>query len=172
EFVSPTSLSTDVLRLELGRKTRIGSPYRFPGGSFAAQQDGSFQGSFTPGASPVPLALSGRWFQDDERIWTTEPDAYVLVRVPSSRLSVVAASVTKSADVPRMAVEIGQVPAYDSVAGEDVTMLDSGQSVALVKTPRLYHLLNKLPEKERLVTLRFPLAASEPIALYGLRFGN
>ena len=148
-FQSERPLTEDGFRIDFGKNQKI--PATFSGKNFSR---------------------SGKWEQEDERIMTADPEAAIKFISPSPRISVIAQSLSKLREMSKLVIEVNGIPAFDSFASENLTMDDDGQSIAKVEDGQLYHVLANLPEENREVTLRFPIANRVPIALYGLRFGK
>lgn len=151
-----------------------GAPFPPPG--FKTGKGGFFIGEFS-GSRPVKLKeremfMQGNWIQDGERIATSDPSAVIALHPHAKHFSIVAQSLSRTNDIAKMVVEINGKPAFDTFAGENLTLSDDGEAVVKIKAGDLYHVLRDLPETEREVTLTFPRADRSPIAIYGLRFSD
>lgn len=117
-----------------------------------------------------PIYLFGKWTQDRERIVALDPSAELGFKLPSSGLSVVAQSLSKTSEPAKLIITVGGGPVFDSFNGGDLAFDDDGQSYVRVELGQLYRVLRNIPEENREVVLKFPIAHRVPIALYGFRF--
>jgi hypothetical protein len=146
----------DKFRIELGLKPAFGTTYENSG--------------------IHPFVISGEFIHDDEKITIKDSNTQLQFLNPCPHLSIVAGSGTtrsgsKSIDPATLAVDVGDVPAYEGIMGEHLSQDMSGDSVVSITEPKLYHLLVNLPQDQREITLRFPHANTTPVELYGIRLG-
>jgi hypothetical protein len=166
----------DVKRMEFGFAPVLGheAPFEKPG--FLPSAEGFRLGRFHSLRSgrlrEGEIFISGEWYQDAERIMTSDPNASLSFVSPGSSVSLIAQSLSKTVENPIITVDIDGVPAYESVAAENLTLDDSGQSVIRVKKVQVYHVLKSMPPEKQQIQFRFTKANLAPVALYGLRFGD
>jgi hypothetical protein len=175
-FLPPTAIVEDVLRVELGARPQAGSPAKWVGGQFAARSSTESVGQFH-GVRPKVMAsgdvfLSGNWVQDAEKITNSDGGGMIGFRSPSPYVSIVAQAGPPGKRSAKVVVEINGSHAHKTIAGENVTFDDLGESSVSVSKPNLYHCLVRLPEGEREITLRFPDSSNQPVSIYGIRFGD
>ena len=171
-FVPHGKLHEDILRVEFGR----GHGGRFPVPGFGNIANGFGSGLFTAPRPPKlgtgEIYLSGKWIQDVDRIVTSDPKAELGIECSSSRFGLVAKSLSKTVEVPRVIIEAAGVPLGDVFSDEHLAFDEEGQSCIHVTEGQLYHVIQKLPAKSRSLTLRFPMAERVQVALYGMRFSE
>ena len=156
----------EVSRVELGRD--LG--FVFPKPGFGQSENGFSQALFTGGKEDADFVIYGHWIQDEHRIATSDPQAFIRLKCPSTHFSLVSEFLGKTADMAKIIVELNRIPVLDIFAGESLVYDDEGHSVLKLDEARLFSTLARLPEKNREITLRFPFADRNAIALYGLRF--
>lgn len=178
-YVPQKAMPQDWFRFEFGSAAPADRTLQFPAPGFRATEEnarleGKFLGMKTDRQQANEVFLSGHWIQEVDHIVTRDPHATLGLTVPNGRFSLIAESpnVSDRLEPARVVVEIHDKPAYDAVAGEHLTLDESGQAVIKMRDANLYHVLQKLPAKDREVTLRFPTADRDPIALYGIRYGD
>lgn len=170
----------DVIRVEFGHKPKLGIPFKFPEGIFkedpsgTGNRSGNFETSRSPGDAlhEEELFVTGKWNQDAERISTSDPSATITFYATGNVVSFIAQSLSRVSDHPFVVVEAGSLPVYEAMAGQHLTMDDSGKSGVRVHDPQLYHVIVNAAPKLRTITLRFENADIAPIAIYGLRIGQ
>ncbi len=118
------------------------------------------------------IAITGKWIQDEERIATSDPSATLGFICPASRFSILAQSLANVSERNKIGIELNHQPALDIFRGDDLEFDEDGSSMVVVDSPRLFHALANLGEKERRVLLRFPSAQRSAVAIYALRFAN
>lgn len=119
-----------------------------------------------------PASGKGNWKRASDHIWTNDKDAEISIRIPGASLFVIARSLAKVAEPAKIVVQTEEGTVLDVFAGDDLSYDEDGNSLLKIEQPRLYHALEKTPEKQRNVTLRFPFADKVPVALYGIRVGK
>jgi len=161
----------DVSKIDFGRtgSAKFPSPgFNFP----AASAFGTAAFNLPP---PKKLKegeffIQGTWMQDPDRIATSDSESLIQIHLPSPGLVLVAQTLSKTHELVKVIVEVGGVPAYQDISGDDLHLDDEGHSVVKIDGPRLYFTLKGLPSHERDVTLRFTHAERVPVAIYGIRF--
>jgi hypothetical protein len=165
----------DVERVEFGFQPKIGKTANFGRSTFVATPSGVRIGKFNNTRphqyEADQLFITGNWIQDGERIMTSDPQAMIGFQ-GTGQVSVIAQTHSKTTELSIISVELGGSSVHEAVLGEHLSLDDSGESLVKVSKPQIYHILNRLPERERRVTLRFPNSNIAPISLYGLRFGD
>ncbi|OFZ55820.1 MAG: hypothetical protein A2428_07385 [Bdellovibrionales bacterium RIFOXYC1_FULL_54_43] len=126
-----------------------------------------------PETSPsgVPL-FTGKWDQTAASISTADPEAKIAIHCPSSKLSLIARSMLKTVEPASISIQVDGMPAFEEFFGADLQQDDDGRTVARVGSAWLYRVLDRLPAKNRQVTISFPEADRVRVSLYGLRFGE
>ncbi|MBI2712684.1 MAG: hypothetical protein HYX41_07525 [Bdellovibrio sp.] len=170
----------DVLRVEFGTKPKLGTSFQFPEGIFREVPDspgiqkGNFETSRVPGdiLHEEELFVTGKWTRDAEKLSTSDPNATITFYATGGMVAMVAESLSTSSDHPIVIVEAGGLPLFESMAGQDITMDETGKSVVWVRKPGLYHLVNNATIKHRTITLRFGNVDVAPIGIFGLRIGQ
>lgn len=176
-FIPARALPEDRMRIEFGYGAPSERAAIFPGPWVDAPRGmkaAKFAGLRLDKMQPREIFLSGNWIQDAEKIATQDPQATLGLTVPSSRFSLVAQSLAgqDQLDSAKISVEVLDKPAYDAVAASHLTLDDSGLALVRVREANFYHVIHKLPVREREVTLRFPTADRQAVALYGIRYGE
>lgn len=175
-FVAPQQLRDSILRFDFGAGAPEAWKFPYPAGVFKDQGKGVRVGEFRSDIPRELLAspqqLIGRWSLETDRIVTDDPKAALVLRSPGTCFSIVALSLTKTTDPAKIYIDFNNGPVFESIQGEHLTVSEDGQGILILKELKLYHVLEHLPEGEREITLRFPSADTEPLALYGLRFGK
>ena len=165
-------LPEDIMRIEFGH----GRGARFSAPGFGNPMNGFSSGKFAASGATKrgagEINLVGTWIQDGDRIITSDPKAELSIEIPTSRFGMIAKSLSKTVEVPRVNLEVGGIPANDAFGDEHLSFDEEGQSCVQVEEGRFYQVLFKLPTKSRLLTLKFPMAARIQVALYGFRFSE
>jgi hypothetical protein len=115
--------------------------------------------------------FTGRWEQNEEKVWTQDPDATVVFRVTGSELAILAQPSREDASAA-IAVELCGLAPYELVRGKHLRISENAELVVQLIGPKLYWVLTGLPAHEREVTLRFRNLTVSGVELYGIRFGN
>lgn len=172
-------LSSDWYTVEFGAGAAQAVAARVPLPGFPAEDSeglrtAKFSGLRTDKMEPTQVFLSGEWTQESDRMITRDPTATIGVTAPSGRLSLIAASLGKFDELrsSKVFVTIQDKPAYEAVAGSAVTLDESGQSLVRVREARVYPVLKGLPARDREITFKMSNADREPIAIYGIRYGD
>ncbi|MBC7691892.1 MAG: redoxin family protein [Methylotenera sp.] len=120
------------------------------------------------------IQLQGKWDQDADRIFTTDPTASMSFQCLGPNLSVFAQSLSRDQDVAILQFEVAGSSIDDSQFGPDLERDDEGRKIirAGAGNPDLYDALIQLPGNQRMVTLRTPLAKRAGVALFGLRMNE
>ena len=116
------------------------------------------------------LQMTGQWVQQEDRIWSTDPAATLRVQSQLTAFQVVAQGLGEHPDDTEVIVEVSDGIVPDIFSREDISNDDDGNSIFAPSAPRLYDLLGSLtPAASRSICLRFPLAPTHPVAIYGVR---
>lgn len=78
----------------------------------------------------------------------------------------------KTVEPASISIQVDGMPAFEEFFGADLQQDDDGRTVARVGSAWLYRVLDRLPAKNRQVTISFPEADRVRVSLYGLRFGE
>jgi hypothetical protein len=159
-FKNSRVLLNDVRRVEFGTSAK------------PDYQLGQMHGMRPKNLKKDQIFIMGNWVQDGEKITTSDQHSVINIYCSSRFFSMIANSQIKSAEVPKISVEIDGLIPHEAIAGTNLFLDDSGLSLIKPIRPKLYHVLGNLPVKEHEITLRFPTADSAPVSLYGLRFGD
>lgn len=171
-------LSSDWYSLEFGFDAAPAVAAKFPLPQFPAgaetKRTVKFAGMRTDQMEPLEVFLAGEWTQEADRMVTHDPQATIGVTAPSGRVSILAESLGKHDDLrsSKIVVMIHDKSAYEAVAGDSLTLDESGQSLVRVREARVYPILKALPAKDREITFKMINADREPIAIYGIRYGD
>jgi hypothetical protein len=109
----------DKFRIELGLKPAFGTTYENSG--------------------IHPFVISGEFIHDDEKITIKDSNTQLQFLNPCPHLSIVAGSGTtrsgsKSIDPATLAVDVGDVPAYEGIMGEHLSPLPNPNSITFSST--------------------------------------
>jgi hypothetical protein len=176
-FSPQKGVARDIRRMEFGAQPRTGESVIFPEPGFVGDlkdgfRKGQFHGMGPKSLGPLDFYISGIWNQDDERILTSDPNALIMFRCSSAKISIVVESHSKTVEKSLLAVEINGVPAHEAIAGDTILMDDTGRSVIKVGKAHLNHLLTNMNHESKEITFRFPNADMAPLAIYGIRVGE
>ncbi len=171
-------LSKDSYRMELGYGPKIGKSVKYFPSAFQAQSDSEIRSGHFTTQQPEKLPddqiyLYGKWSQDSEKVFTSDPHAVIGFRSSASRVSFVAQSLDKGSDLAVAFVEVDAAPAYDAIAGFHLILDEAGRSLVKLGSAHLYHILSSASDKNtKEIILRFPQANIVPVGIYGFRFGE
>ncbi|MGE0614181.1 MAG: TlpA family protein disulfide reductase [Bacteriovoracia bacterium] len=119
--------------------------------------------------SDEKILLIGQWTQTDDCVTTSDPEAQIRFRTRLPRVSIVAASLSKTVESAKILVESDGAPALDIFSGTDLKFEDDGQSFLEIKDLQLYQALEKLTPDKFEITLKFSHAKRVPVAVHGIR---
>ncbi len=120
----------------------------------------------------IPFQLKGEWIIEEKNITTKDPRAELSFQSPSRQVSFFAQSLLQSREATKLVINVENAPAFDTIAGEDLSYDDEGLSYIRVEEAKLYLGLTNLSPNQRNITLHFPMAHRISIALYGVRFSE
>lgn len=121
---------------------------------------------------PDEFSITGKWIQDAEKIFTSDPNASLAFCSSGSKVSIIAESMSKVGEGTVILCELEAGAAYDTIVGENLILEETGESIVKVNKPHLYHVYVNLPVRQREVILKFPNAEKTPVGIYGVRFGE
>lgn len=183
----------DCFRIEFGFKPKLGVPLPLANQTEAVREEEEYENPyaeeqkikaevtryeyFFEEQKPNPLNADkvffvGHWEQFGETMTTKDPKAELYFISRGSAFSLIAQSLSKTVEVPTLIVELDGEPVYESVAGEHLTLDDTGSSVVKVRHTQAYQVVKDLPARKVEVSFRFTNADVAPVALYGMRFGS
>jgi hypothetical protein len=175
-FKPPIKIFHDTRVIEMGFSPKRGQQIQVdPPGFIPTENEnrvGRFHGMRPQRISEEEVFISGEWTQDAEKAWTTDPNAAIVVAVPSGSFFFIAQSLSKTVEVPIVSVEVNGAPVFESIAGENVVLDETGMSIVKVKEAHSYEVLKDLPKQRYEIVLKFPNADLACVAIYGLRFGE
>jgi len=126
--------------------------------------------------------LRGKWFQDADRLITSDPEAKLGFICSSENVGFLAESlgapVNGAHSVSRVLVESGGVRIEGAFAGRAITHDDQGRSIVKCDAMRFYTVLKSDEDGigsgmvRREIDLGFPGIDKAPIAIYGIVFGD
>jgi hypothetical protein len=127
--------------------------------------------AFVEKLEPNHVYLHGKWTQENERITTQDPTAYMQFIASSTHLSIIAQSHTRTLDKCYILVEIDGRRPYEEYFGEHASVDDSAQCIVKITKPQIYHVATHLPSSSY-IFFKFINVQLAPISLFSIRFGN
>lgn len=118
------------------------------------------------------VELIGNWEIGDDRIVAIDSKAELHFRAPGSSVDLVARSLSDAGDPTRIRIDSNGTSFSGGFSGKDLVVDDDGNSSVILGAPRSYGLLRNLPESLRTLRFRFPFSKINPVAIYGLEFGD
>jgi hypothetical protein len=118
------------------------------------------------------VTLVGNWQLDENRITTGDSKAEIHFVAPASSVGLVGRSLSDSGDPTRIRFDADGAALSDLFAGPDFLADDEGNSGMLLAGPRTYFALQGLTPTVRNLRFWFPFAKVNPVAIYGLEFGD
>lgn len=121
--------------------------------------------------SSKKIFLSGKWSQDDEKIFTSDPKAQLIIQTQGVGASLIVESLSSERVLPaQVIVELNGAPVLEIFSGEDLESTDGAASVLKVMDGGMYQILSGLTGENQEITLSFDEANLHPVGLYGIRF--
>jgi hypothetical protein len=130
------------------------------------------------------LSFQGKWAREADRMIAQDSQAALTFHCEGKRLAIISQSLAERGE-SEVIVELPREYPRDAEALDEDLNIDfqvlsnpladlsqKRRGTLNVGTARLYHLFRALPESLREITLRFPSAEKNPVAIYGLRMGD
>lgn len=90
------------------------------------------------------LTFSGKWHHDQEKSWTSDPQATLLLQTREESVALLAQALTPRG--AKIIMEVNGLPVFDHMRGSDLQYDHSGWSYLRVAEPRFYEALQSLAE--------------------------